>query len=221
MRRAIVLVAAATLIASVAAPAVASDRHQLDGPSPAMWLSDPEGVDGVNGIEQFDPVAGSSGSAVVANDGALIKVRAAGLEAFHTYTMWVVYFNDHTLCIDGCNGPDLAIGGGVLYGAGRIAGPNGAVTFSANLRTGEGAEYVGETPPPPFAFAPYEAGENNEFHVVVRSHGPLTPGEVGEQLSTYGGGCDVEVGPAPAEVGDFPVPLAPGECGDVQLYVFS
>jgi hypothetical protein len=221
MRRSIVLLAVATFIASVATPATASHRHVLDGPAPAIWLSDPEGDIGNHGIEQFAPVDGSSGRAFVVNDRARIKVKATGLEPGHAYTMWIVFFNDQTLCIDGCNGADLGTGGGVIYGTGRVANRNGKATFRANLRTGDGAEYVGETPPPPFATAPFQAGSDNEFHIVIRSHGPLIRGEIWEQLTTFGGGCDVQVGPAPEEVGDFPVPLAPGECGDVQLYVFS
>lgn len=190
-------------------------------PDPGFWLSDPDGIDGDSGIEQGDLVEGTYGRATVAHDSAEIKVRAKGLEQGHVYTMWVVYFNDSTLCDDGCNGPDLATaGGGVIWGAGKIGGGNGQATFVANLENGDGADYVGNTPPPPFAFAPYEAGPNNEFHIVIRSHGPRITGEVHEQLTTFGGGCEVNVGPGPEEQGDFPVPTAPGECGDVQLYVF-
>jgi hypothetical protein len=221
MRRSIVLLAVATFVASVATPAIASHRHELDGPAPAIWLSDPDGIDGMSGIERGHPVDGSWGSAVVGGDHSRITVRTAGLEPGHAYTMWVVFFHDQTLCVEGCNGMDLPTGGGVIYGTGRIADHNGIATFHATLRTGDGADYVGETPPPPFAFAPYVASVDNEFHIVIRSHGPLIPGEVSEQLTTFGGGCEHEVGPAPEQPGDFPVPAASGECGDVQLYVFS
>jgi hypothetical protein len=190
-------------------------------PDPGFWLSDPDGIDGVSGIEQGDLVEGSSGQAAVRHNGAQIKVKARGLEPGHAYTMWVVYFNDSTLCVDGCNGADLGVaGGGVIWGAGRIGGGNGQATFVANLQTGDGADHVGDTPPPPFAFAPYEAGANNEFHIVIRSHGPRIPGEVHDQLTTFGGGCETNVGPFPEQIGDFPVPAAPGECGDIQLYAF-
>ena len=196
-------------------------RLAMDGPDPAFWLSDPDGVDGVSGTEQFDPVVGSSGWATVHRNRARIKIRATGLEPGHTYTMWVVYFNDSSKCVEGCNGPDLvAAGGGVIWGAGKIARRNGRATFTARLKTGNGAAFD-PTPPPPFAHAPYEAGPNNEFHVVIRSHGPKIRGEIREQLTQFGGGCEVNVGPPPEGVGDFPVPAAPGECGDVQLYVFK
>lgn len=221
MRRFTVLVIATLLIAA-AVPAAAVPGEPLDGPDPAIWLSDPDGIDGDAGTEQGDPVIGSSGTATVHVDGARVRVTATGLEPGHVYTMWLVYFNDHTLCIDGCNGPDLPVaGGGVLWADGRMAGATGTATFKARLASGDGADTIGETPPPPFAFAAYAAGADNEFHVVIRSHGPKVPGEIFDQLTTFGGGCLVEVGPMPAQMGDFPVPSAPGECGDVQLYVFS
>jgi len=222
MRRIVVLVAALTMVIVGVVAAEASAKIRLDGPNPAIWLSDPDGVDGDAGTEQGDPVIGSRGRADVGEEGARIQVRATGLEPGYTYTMWVVYFNDSSVCVDGCNGPDLATaGGGVIWGDGEIARRNGTAVFTARLPNGAGAGSVGDTPPPPFAFAAYQAGENNEFHIVIRSHGPQIPGEVHAQLTTFGGGCVVNVGPAPEQVGDFPVPSAPGECGDIQLYVFS
>ena len=88
------------------------------------------------------------------------------------------------------------------------------------MNTGDGTDAIGP-PPPPFAFAAYEAGENNEFHIVIRSHGPKIVGEVADQISTFSGGCTTEVGPPPEGIGDFPTPELPGECGDIQLYIFS
>jgi hypothetical protein len=214
------------LISVLAAPAAAKATN-LDGPNPAIWLSDPDGIDDGD-IETGDPIANPSGSAKVNNNGATIKVKATGLEPGHAYTMWVVYFSDQRKCEDrgsgvaGCNGEDLAFvdGGGVLFGDGKVVGGNGNATFTARLNTGDSADPP--PPPPPFAFAPYQAGENNEFHVVIRSHGPKIPGEVSEQIHTFNGGCEVEVGPSPPESpGEFPVPENSGECGDVQLYIFS
>lgn len=219
----LVLVAVALLLGATAVPAAATvDR--LDGPAPASWLSDPDGVDGNSGTEQGHPVVGSSGSATVNDGGATIRVRATGLEPGHAYTMWVVYFSDQRGCVDGCGGDDLSReavgGGGVLFGDGKVVGGSGTATFATRFNTGEGADAIGP-PPPSFAFGPYQASPHNEFHVVIRSHGPKIAGQVDDQIHTFGGGCVVEVGPAPAEQGDFPVPVEPGECGDVQLYIFS
>lgn len=77
-------------------------------------------------------------------------------------------------CDNGCNGPDFFIGagGGVLFGNGQVAGGNGTATFTARLNTGDNADEIvlAPSPPPPFAGAAYQAGDNNEFHVVIR-HG--------------------------------------------------
>lgn len=208
-----------------AVPALAGTTS-LDGPDPAIWLSDPDGIDDGD-IETGDPIANASGFAKVNNNGATIKVTATGLEPGHAYTMWIVYFNDQTECEDrgtgvaGCNGEDLAfVGGGVLFGNGQVVDEDGNATFTARLNTGTVAP--APPPPPPFSFAPYEAGEENEFHVVIRSHGPKIPGEVSEQIHTYEGGCvGPDVGPRPEQPGEFPVPALPGQCGDVQLYIFS
>ena len=218
MRRLLFLLMAMVLLIVGAVPAFAGTTS-LDGPAPAIWLS---------GDDQDAPVAGSSGSATVNSNGATIRVNATGLEPGHTYTMWVVYFSDSTQCEDrgsgnaGCNGEDLPFaGGGVAFGNGQVVGGSGNATFTARMTTGDGV--ISFPPPPPFGFALYEAGDNNEFHVVIRSHGPKIAGDVGEQIHTFNGGCTTEVGPPPENPDDldFPVPAAPGECGDVQLYVFS
>jgi hypothetical protein len=204
MRKLTVLLMAMTLLILGAAPAFAGTTS-LDGPAPAIWLS---------GDEQDGPVEGSSGTATVNNNGATIKVKATGLEKGHAYTMWVVFFSDQDDCSDGCNGADLGGANGITYGDGKVVGGSGDATFVARLSDGSTGSLVPGT---------YEAGEDNEFHVVIRSHGPKIPGEVSDQIHSLEGGCDDEVGPPPENPDDldFPVPDAPGECGDVQLYIFS
>jgi hypothetical protein len=222
MRRLIVLTVVALVAATLTVPALADGPETLDGPNPMMWLSDPDGVDGDSGIEQGDPIDGAKGTVRVGDSGARVRIKATHLEPGHAYSLWVVFFNDASLCVDGCNGPDLGVaGGGSVWADGRVAPDSGQIVFNGWLEAGAGSEYVGELPPPPFAFAAYEPGPNNEFHVVVRSHGPADPDIVEEQISTFGGGCEVNVGPQPGEIGDFPVPSAPGECGEIQLYVFT
>lgn len=219
MRRTLTMLAAIAVLMALAVPANAS-AVVLEDPI-NFWLSDPDGVDGDNGIEQGDVIANGHGRAVIRHDRAAIRIETEGLVPGHVYTVWVVYFNDKTLCVDGCNGPDFGVaGGGVIFGDGEVAALDGSVSFFVDLRNGAGAEFDA-TPPPPFAHASYEASLNNEFHIAIRSHGPQIDGLVDEQLTSYGGGCEVDVGPTPGEVGDFPVPSAPGECGEVQLYIFG
>jgi hypothetical protein len=219
MRRLLLLLMSMVLLTVGAVPASAGTTS-LDGPAPAFWLSDPDGDDANNDTEQFDDVEGSSGSATLNNNGATIKVNATGLEPGHAYTMWVVFFSDQTTCADNgsgnarCNGDDLGGANGITYGAGEVVGGSGNATFVARLSDGSTGSLVPGV---------YEVGADNEFHIVIRSHGPTIPGDVSDQIHSLDGGCEEghEVGPDPEEEGDFPVPALPGECGDVQLYVFS
>ncbi len=217
MRRLFLLLMSLVLLMLGAVPASAGTTS-LDGPAPAFWLSDPDGI-GDGDIETGDAIANASGSAKVNNNGATIKVKATGLEPGHAYTMWVVFFSDQTTCADngsgnaGCNGDDLGGANGITYGAGAVVGGSGNATFVARLSDGSAGSLLPGV---------YEAGPDNEFHVVIRSHGPKIPGMVSDQIHTLDGGCvPPDVGPSPEEPGDFPVPALPGECGDVQLYVFS
>ncbi len=212
MRRLLLLLMSLVLLMLGAVPASAGTTS-LDGPAPAIWLSDPDGVDGISGTEQGSPIVGASGSATINSGGATIKVKATGLEPGHAYTMWVVFFSDQQDCFEGCNGGDLGGANGITYGTGAVVGGSGNATFVARLSDGSaGSLFPGI----------YEAGPDNEFHVVIRSHGPMIPGMVSDQVHTLDGGCvPPDVGPNPEEIGDFPVPALPGECGDVQLYVFS
>lgn len=217
-RRSTLVVAAiiALLVGVIAAPALASVTT-LDQLGPPFWLSDPDGI-GEGMIDEGDPIAGATGRAFVNDNGATIRVHTTGLEHGHAYTMWVAYFNDSSIC--GAAGCGPAEVGGVLFGDGKVAGHSGKATFTTRLRTGDGAD-ASPTPPPPFAFATYEPGPHNEFHVIIKSHGPVVPGVVAEQISSFGGGCEVEIGPPPGAMGDFRVPSAPGECGEIQLFIFG
>lgn len=204
------------MLATIAAPATARTNQLTPQPNgEGFWLA---------GEDAGEEVAGSSGRATVNNNGATISVRATHLMPGHAYTMWIVYFNDGTACEFGesdpdtnCGGGDLVAGrGGVNYGDGKVAGGTGEATFTARLNAGDGPDQG-----PPGVVA-YDPSESPDFHVVIRSHGPKRPGMVSEQILTFNGGCDVEVGPPPGQSGpQFSIPDEPGECGDIQLYIFE
>lgn len=215
----VALLSAAVIVAPASAASTTLEH------TTSFWISDPGGVDGQVGIEPGDPVYGARGTVRVDDRHARIRLRLNGLTPGHTYTMWIVYFNDRTACAgETCHAPDfVAAGGGVLFGAGAIADDRGFAVVDGRIDDGDGADVVGPAPapPPPFSVAPYEASADNEFHLVIRSHGPRLPGQVTDQLSSYGGGCHVDVGPLPGQHADEPVAVAPGECGDVQVHVFG
>jgi hypothetical protein len=209
------------MLAGAVAPVSAAVDHLtplLDGHG--AWLA---------GDDAGDEVAGSSGRATVNANGATVSVTATDLTPGHTYTMWIVYFNDATQCQFGesdpetnCGPGDLVAGrGGVNYADGKVAGGTGRATFSGRLNAGDGPDR-GPMPPGQPGVVPYEPSDSPDFHVVLRSHGPKIPGEVSEQILTFEGGCDVEVGPPPGQSGpEFSIPVEPGECGDIQLYIFE
>ncbi len=91
---------------------------------------------------------------------------------------------------------------------GEIEHGSGKATFTGRLNVGDGPD-IG--PPGVVSFDP---SANPDFHVIVRSHGPKINGLVNEMTHTVGGGYE-------GDDVEGEIPDAPGECGDVQLYIFE
>lgn len=138
----------------------------------------------------------------------------------HTYTLWWVIWNNPNQCIGGgpCGLPDFPNAENVqvelLYASGVVAGKSGKATFSAHLKEGDVEGSVNDLFNLP-GYGGLQIGNQNgaEVHMVIRSHGPGIPGEIGEQITTYLGGCNPDNGLG------FPpfsaIPQNPGECGDI------
>jgi len=124
------------------------------------------------------------------NNGASFNLKTTLLNPGSAYTLWMVVFNNPEECgDDGCGGPDLgnaAVNGDVLFSAGSLAGSTGKATFAGNRKTGDNSGSL---------FGPDAPGiidsHKAEIHFVVRTHGEKIPGSIREQISTVGGGCDV------------------------------
>jgi hypothetical protein len=118
--------------------------------------------------------------------------HATGLEPGATYTAWWVIFNRPERCSDNVCGDDDVFDDpeppktSVLWASGLIAGQDGSGNFSATLRRDH-----------PDGEVLFGAGLRNtqraEVHVVLRTHGAPIPGRTGEQISTFAGGCDINV----------------------------
>jgi len=177
-------------------------------------------------------VAGAWAGLLRTSDALRTRTHTAGLPHRHVMTMWWVIFNNPEYCEHGegpvaCGEGDLFDGPygptGVepscVYADGSIVGGNGQARFNNWLRIGdtrdscidffveaveglEGQDY-GLTNP-----------QGAEVHLVVRSHGPLLPGQVPAQRGTFAGGCDAFLPP-----GQGPE-LEPGECSDLQFALF-
>jgi hypothetical protein len=159
-------------------------------------------------------VPGGLSSLATFEEGAAMSLVTTGLEPGDTMTIWWIVFNNPEACAHGegpaqCGegdllmmGGDEAVSGTVLYATGSVIGPSGEGHFSAYLATEDTTYVLGDGP-----------GLTNplgaEIHFVVRTHGPAVPGLVGEQVLTFGGGCNN----APEGTG------APGDfaCTDLQF----
>lgn len=120
-----------------------------------------------------------------------VKLDAQGFAPGEAATLWAVVFNDASACVGECDDPDLFANGDtmadLMYVAGAIADGQGRIRFAGRL--GEGS--TRGTIMPLFGLPPYGVldADLSEIHLVVRSHGPSIPGLVGEQTSTFNGGC--------------------------------
>lgn len=152
-------------------------------------------------------VPGSVSSLVAFEEGVSLSLTTNGLEPGHAVTVWWVVFNNPEHCMNGeapmlCGEGDLLIAGGdeavegtVLAATGHIIGPDGAGHFDAYLATGDTTAVMGDGP-----------GLTNplgaEIHLVIRTHGPPQSGLVGDQVQTFGGGCN-NAPEGTGEPGDF------------------
>ena len=140
-------------------------------------------------------VPGATASLVMVDEGAAAVLATGGLEPGHVVTLWWIIFNHPEGCEHGamglqCGEGDLLLFGGhesvegsVVYGAGHVVGPDGSGHLAAHVPTGDASRVVGEGP-----------GLTNpagaEVHLIVRTHGPIQPGLLIEQLTTPAGGCE-------------------------------
>lgn len=139
-------------------------------------------------LSDLTPVAGAS-SKIVRNDNG-VTVSVSTTVDPGTYTMWMLLWNDPSLCGGGgglvCNptmgdGPEC-----VLFTAGHVVGNNGTLNYSGHRGVFDNSGAIG----PPCADG-LTNPQGAAIHLIIRSHGPKLPGQVNLQISTVDGGCDV------------------------------
>jgi hypothetical protein len=134
---------------------------------------------------------GASTTLVRNNAGVTATFLSPDLKVGDVYTLWWVIVNQPANCSGGaCNLDDVvpfpgntAAGVSLLYGAGHVIPTSGRGNFAAHLAVGDttGAMFG------PGLVDPLGA----EIHLVLRTHGPVIPGALDEQLSSFAGGCSV------------------------------
>jgi hypothetical protein len=124
-----------------------------------------------------------------------MRVAASGLAENSAFTVWWVVFNNPAACVMGCDANDLpnpAVRAAVFYAAGFVTGGDGvgtedgvgnvdayieagALPAGIDIETGDGLEPGN--------------GFDAEVHIVVRTHGTISPGQVHKQIGTFNEGC--------------------------------
>ena len=134
-------------------------------------------------------------------------VHASGLDPEAAYTIWWVVFNNPDACATmPCGSTDLRnpnVSGANFYATGFLTGTDGTANVNARLEDGrlpDGVEFIdfGTGVRPQLR---HSNGLRAEIHLILRTHGPVVPGLVAEQIST-------------GEFGDCPM------CANQQAAVF-
>jgi hypothetical protein len=162
---------------STALPAtVASAKATLPPPSEVRRFSD-------NSV-----VAGAQSTLMRNDNGVRMTVHTSDLDPGAAYTVWWVIFNNPAACGVACMEDDLgnpAVEASVVFAAGHVLPPTGRGNFAAHIQVGDTTGAL---------FGPgLQNPRTAEIHLVMRSHGAPIPGLVHEQISSFGGGCGVNV----------------------------
>ena len=190
-QRLTVLLTALVLVASMIAPAwgagpggaASAAEHST---SPVLTLPVPDA--------ELPPFTVVGSSQLVRTDrGVSATLETSGLEPGHVVTLWWIVANAPERCQAGlgeltqCGPGDHLAGRGemsVHYGAGRIVTTAGSARYGANLRVGDTSRVLFEGEPG------LTDARGAEVILLLKTHGPKTPGTVSDQLRTFAGGCD-------------------------------
>lgn len=176
-------------------------------------------------VDAINPILGVvTGTSTLhrSKNGITVNYKSTGLTPGYAYTMWWVIWNNPQECgipgecIDSDFGNAEAVGVDVLFAAGHVVGKSGVGNFSGRLNTDDDSKSINE----PFGLPPaggLHSGNtySAEVHLVLRSHGPAIPEMVNEQISSVGGGCEIELGTF------IEIPDEVGECGDIEFAIHS
>ncbi len=145
-------------------------------------------------------VTGADATLVRQPDGVSFSFSGANLTAGNAYTVWFVAFNNTATCtspmMDGttvislCGVADLLNNRGeptALWSAGHVVGDSGQATWGGRMAVGDtsGRTERGQLVHNNGLTDPQGA----EIHLVLRSHGPMIPELVNEQIHSFNEGC--------------------------------
>jgi len=195
---------------------MAQDDDMMDEPIVAVQNVLWEGTDML--VEDAEAVL------VRMHHGISMTMETTGIEPGHAYTVWWVIFNNPEECSDDVCGPDdvflMEDGDFVLTddglrqpnvagremtrasslrATGNIGYEDGTTVFRAHLPIGDTTDDMD--------FGPALLDSmGSEVHLIIRTHGPIIPELLNEQLMTAWGGC--------------PDPYDRSPCEDIQIAIF-
>lgn len=195
-----------------------SENTAID--EPLMPAHDKRATFSETAVLKFSDLSEVGTSRLLRNDNALtFSINSSHFEAGTAVTVWMMIFNNPENCTDGeCGEDDIfdpearaAVKTDVVFaGSGRVIQKSGKATFAGHRNDGDNSDSI-----VPILFDEEAYGLINarkaEIHFVIRSHGPLIPGIIQEQISTFNAGC----GGFPPELGT----PGPNECEDIQFAV--
>ena len=139
---------------------------------------------------EFVVVPGASSKLHRTENGITVNFKTENLISNNAYTLWWVIFGDTP-------GPPTL----VTYAAGHIAGGNGKGNFSSHVEVGDS----------------FNNPLTAEVHLALRTHGPVQPEMMPDQIQTIDGGCllpDIGFPSGPALYPDSDVV---GYCANIQV----
>jgi hypothetical protein len=140
-------------------------------------------------------VAGASSTLVRHEDGVSFQLNTSGLLPGHAITLWLVIFNHPAGCVHpyACQPYvdfTVAAGTSIIWGAGRVIGGDGTANYAGHIAVGD---LNRPSALPSNLQSVLGNGLTNalgaHFLLVVHDHGVTQPGEIDQQIHSFGVGC--------------------------------
>ncbi|MGB5821246.1 MAG: hypothetical protein WBG90_17310 [Saonia sp.] len=183
--------------------------------TPGLLISTSEIINAVTGA-----VLGKS-TLYREENGIFVNYEVSGLEPNYAYTLWWTVWNQPQNCIvpGECGLADfenaIEVEVELMNASGGIIGEDGAATFTSYLDENDNSGSINEDI---FGIPTFNGLQNAieaQVTVVLRSHGPVVPELVAEQINSHQGGCTNNFAPFSE------IPDAEGECGDIIFAIHS
>lgn len=134
------------------------------------------------------PVGGAA-TLFRSNNNVRARIATSGLDTNAAYTVWWILWNRPDLCSAPCGANDLGISGSsVFYAAGFVTGGDGTANVTAHLDAGPLPSGIDILIPGGLHSG---FGLRAEIHMLLRSHGPISPGSVATQIGSFDPACAI------------------------------